>query len=185
MSAITPEVIEAHQLTPDEYDKIVEIPSTLEKNKLDYPLPDGLRYVGSESCESANCHDDPYKHQYEYVTWLSNAHAQAYATLVEVGSQYDPECIVCHVIGYDYESGYISEEKTPHLKNVGCEYCHGPGSKHNENPYEYPTTPIPDIVELCKKCHTPEHSGDFSGNEEEKLKIINHWPEPNEVSDVK
>jgi hypothetical protein len=168
-----------------DYQQTVKAFNLLERNKPNYPLPDGLRYTGSESCESADCHDDPYKHQWEYVTWLGNAHAQAYATLEKVGSQYDPECIVCHVIGYDYESGYISEEKTPHLKNVGCEYCHGPGSKHNENPYEYPTTPIPDTIELCKKCHTPEHHGDFAGNEEEKLKIINHWPEPNEVSNVK
>lgn len=168
----------------EQYQQIVKERNLLERHPK-FPLPDGLKYVGSESCIGADCHDDPYKHQYEYVTWSENAHAQAYATLVEVGSQYDPECIVCHVIGYDYESGYISEEKTPHFKNVGCEYCHGPGSKHNENPYEYKMTPIPDNIELCKKCHTPEHSGDFAGNEEEKLKIINHWPEPNDVSNVK
>jgi hypothetical protein len=35
------------------------------------------------------------------------------------------------------------------------------------------------------ECHTSEHDGDFAGNEEEKLEIINHWPEPNELSNVK
>jgi hypothetical protein len=49
---------------------------------------------------------------------------------------YDPECISCHVVGWDpgrffpYQSGYESAEKTPHLKNVGCEDCHGPGEFH-------------------------------------------------------
>ena len=173
-----------------DYQQIVKAQNLLEKHPK-FPLPDGLRYIGSESCKSADCHEDPYIHQYEYVIWSDNPktsgeqHSHAYETLVEVGSQYDPECIVCHVVGYDYESGFISEEKTPQLKNVGCEYCHGPGSKHYENPYKYPTTPIADRLEICKKCHTPEHDGDFAGNEEEKLEIINHWPEPNEVSNVK
>ena len=173
------------------YQQIVKERNLLETSKPDFPLPDGLRYIGSKSCESANCHEDPYIHQYEYVIWSDNPktsgeqHSHAYETLVEVGSQYDPECIVCHVVGYNYESGFISEEKTPQLKNVGCEYCHGPGSKHYENPYEYHMTPIPDRIELCKKCHTPEHDGDFAGHEEEKLEIINHWPEPNDVSNVK
>ena len=49
---------------------------------------------------------------------------------------YDPECISCHVIGWNptgffpYVSGYKSLKKTPHLINTGCEDCHGPGEKH-------------------------------------------------------
>ncbi len=143
----------------------------------------GLKYVGSESCYSERCH--PINHQYEDIVWKESTHAKAYATLVEVGSQYDPECIVCHVVGYDYESGFTTLEKTPKLINVGCEICHGPGSAHNENPFENKTKPIEDIVKQCLECHTPEHSGDFAGHEEEKIKLIQHWPEPNDVNNVK
>jgi hypothetical protein len=143
----------------------------------------GLKYVGSDACFSENCH--PVNHQYEQIVWQESAHAKAYATLVNIGSQYDPECIVCHVIGYDYESGFKTLEKTPHLINVGCEICHGPGSAHCENPYENQTVPIEDIEKQCLQCHTPEHSGDFAGHEEEKIKLIHHWTEPNSASNVK
>lgn len=141
------------------------------------PLPDGLKYAGSESCST--CH-----HQYEYIEWMGKPHANAYATLEEVGSQYDPECVICHVVGMDYESGFISERKTPLMKDVGCEVCHGPGSKHNLDPNEFKTT-ITDPKTMCIKCHTPEHSDDYAGHEEEKLQLIKHWTEPNDLSDVK
>jgi hypothetical protein len=150
-----------------------------------YPSPDDLKYVGSEACESDDCHSEQFKHQFEYVEWLKSDHAKAYATLAEVGSQYDPECIVCHVIGYDFESGFKTADSTPKLKNVGCENCHGPGSKHCEDPYKNKMTVIEDRIKLCTKCHSPEHSGDFAGHEQEKLKIIEHWPEPNDVNNVK
>lgn len=166
------------------YQERVKEAGLLENNPR-FPLPNDLKYAGSKSCESIECHSEQFKHQFEYVEWLASDHAKAYQTLVDVGSQYDPECILCHVVGYDDESGFISLEKTPELINVGCEICHGPGSAHNKNPYENKTKPIEDIEKQCLQCHTPEHSGDFAGHEEEKIKIIQHWPEPNDVNNVK
>ena len=49
---------------------------------------------------------------------MGKDHANAFATLERVGSQYDPECVICHVIGMDYDSGFITEEKTPLMKDV-------------------------------------------------------------------
>lgn len=141
-----------------------------------FVLPNGLKYTGSESCSSSDCH------AYEYVEWMDNAHASAYATLEEVGSQYDPECVVCHVVGMDYESGFISEQQTPYLKDVGCENCHGPGSEHNEKPHEVKTS---EPKMTCIQCHTPEHSGDYAGNEEAFKEKIKHWREPNAANSVK
>ena len=158
-----------------DYQKMVKDANLLEK----YPrftLPEGLYYAGSESC--ASCH------QYAYIEWLDKPHAKAYATLEEVGSQYDPECVKCHVVGMDYESGFFSESKTPLMKDVGCEVCHGPGSKHNAYPNEI-KMPNSDPNSVCIECHTPEHSSDYAGHEEEKLLLIKHWPEPNDLSDVK
>ena len=99
------------------------------------PLPNPLpelngRYVGSEKCES--CHETSYK------IWKKTGHREAWATLKNLDPPriHDPECISCHVVGWDpanyfpYESGFTSEEKTPHLVGVGCESCHGPGEKH-------------------------------------------------------
>lgn len=159
----------------EDYQQIVKDRNLLEKHPR-FALPNGLKYTGSESCSSSDCH------AYEYTEWMDNIHASAYVTLEEVGSQYDPECVVCHVIGMDYESGFISEQQTPLLKDVGCENCHGPGSEHNEKPHEVKTT---EPKMTCIQCHTPEHSGDYAGNEEEKLQEIKHWMEPNEPSNVK
>lgn len=156
-----------------DYQQIVKEHNLLEKHPR-YPLPDGLAYAGSDSC--ATCH------QYEFIEWMGKEHADAYATLEAVGSQYDPECVVCHVVGMDYESGYVSEQETPHLEDVGCENCHGPGSKHNIDPYTKMPNSEPNSV--CIKCHTPEHSNDYAGNEEEKLQKIKHWMEPNDPASV-
>jgi hypothetical protein len=103
------------------YQEFVKEAGLLEKHPR-YPLPDGLEYAGSESCKMC--------HKYEYEKWSTKSHAHAYQTLVDDGTQYDPECIACHVVGFNYESGFVSEQETDHLKDVGCENCHGPGSKH-------------------------------------------------------
>ena len=159
------------------YQQFVRDAGLLEKNPR-LPLPNGLEYVGSQSCKS--CHVD--SHIYAYEKWSTKRHANAYATLVRDGTQYDPECIVCHVVGYEYESGYISEEETPHLKDVGCENCHGPGSKHIKSLGREKTThPMSD----CTDCHTPEHSGGFAGREQEYFEEIVHWREPNAPGNVK
>jgi hypothetical protein len=93
-----------------------------------------LAYVGSDTC--ANCH------KAEYAKWVASKHAHAFDALVNVANkpklrQFDPECVQCHTIGFGFESGYVAEvgkRRTPHLKNVGCENCHGPGSAHVQLP---------------------------------------------------
>jgi hypothetical protein len=140
-----------------------------------YPLDDGLSYVGSDSCKEV-CHSKIYD------KWSSLAHADAYATLVDVNSQFDRECVVCHVVGLDYESGFLTEEQTPKMKDVGCENCHGPGSKHIENPLEFKTG---DPKSACEDCHTPEHSAEFGSKRDEYMKKIKHWRELKPSSNVK
>lgn len=160
-----------------DYQQLVKEQNLLDpKNHPRFPMPDGLRYAGSESCNPC--------HQFAYVAWMGQPHAMAYATLEEVGSQYDPECVKCHVVGLDYESGFVSEKETPLMKDVGCEVCHGAGSKHNAYPHDV-NMPISDPNSVCIECHTPEHSGDYAGHEKEKLQLIDHWTEPNATSDVK
>jgi nitrate/TMAO reductase-like tetraheme cytochrome c subunit len=156
-----------------DYQKFVKEANLLEKHPR-FALPNALQYVGSISC--GYCHD------YEYEKWSDKSHARAYATLERVGSQYDPECIACHVVGVQYEGGFVSKGKAGYLKNVGCESCHGPGSEHirtlgNSQPAE----PRLD----CTDCHTPEQSTNYAGNEQLYFEKIIHWREPNAVGDVK
>ena len=158
-----------------DYQQFVKEADLLEK----YPrfiLPDGLKYEGSKSCYKS-CHE------YEYERWSEKEHAHAYETLEKVGSQFDPECVVCHVVGMEYESGFISEEKSGEdFRNVGCESCHGPGSEHNRTLGRTKTTlPWSD----CTDCHTPEQSPDFLEQEQINFEKITHWKEPDATNSVK
>ena len=88
------------------------------------------KFVGTAKCKS--CHEESYK------VWKKSGHAKAWQTLVELdpARNFDPECTSCHVVGWTpqnyrpLESGFLSEKETPHLIDVGCETCHGPGEKH-------------------------------------------------------
>ena len=157
----------------EDYQQIVKDRNLLEKHPR-FALPDDLEYVGSKSCKSC--------HEYEYETWSSKGHARAFSTLEQVNSQFDPECVVCHVIGMDYESGFISQQDTGHLINVGCENCHGPGSEHI---LTAGATELTEPKSTCLDCHTPEHSGEYAGNEDAFMEKIKHWREPNAAGNVK
>jgi len=148
------------------YQELVKDSNLLEKYPR-IPLPGDLAYVGSKAC--GKCHG------YEYQKWTTQAHAGALATLKKVGSDRDPECTICHVVGMEYESGFVTEEQTPHLKDVGCEDCHGPGSEHVQTAGQAQTR---EPKMTCLNCHTPEHSGGFAGHQEEYMKKIVHWREP-------
>ncbi|MDY3561333.1 multiheme c-type cytochrome [Gemmata sp. JC673] len=97
-----------------------------------------LRYVGAEACKAC--------HQAEYKKWAdvdpdekSLAHSHAMKSLEKYAHrpnlrQFDGECVKCHTVGFNHSTGYEDEKKTPQLKNVGCENCHGPGSGHVADP---------------------------------------------------
>ena len=98
---------------------------------LPHPLAEtNGRFIGTEKC--ASCHEKSYD------VWKKSGHARAYDTLEKLDPprNFDPECVSCHVTGwhptkfFPYTSGFETQKKTPHLVNVGCEDCHGPGEKH-------------------------------------------------------
>jgi hypothetical protein len=98
------------------------------------PHPSGREFVGSAAC--ADCHER------EYEIWKKTPHAHATDSVAhpgersEISRHHDPECLSCHVTGwnpqeyYPYKSGYLSLESTKQMTQMGCENCHGPGSKH-------------------------------------------------------
>lgn len=127
------------------------------------PLQDGASYAGSAAC--GICHKTVYRH------WLKTRHGTAYNTLVDIGHQYDPECIQCHTTGYGYVSGFLTEKENKNLIDVGCESCHGAGSLHianvNDKSYRYRATG----EGRCDTCHDSEHSLKFKFDEYwEKIK---------------
>jgi len=87
-------------------------------------------FAGSESC--ADCHTAATE------VYLDTTHAHALETLVKLvpPRHFDPECLSCHVVGWDsqkhfpFVSGYLGLEQTPLLVGNGCENCHGPSARH-------------------------------------------------------
>lgn len=130
------------------------------------------KYVGSQKCRS--CHEEAYR------TWAKSRHAVAWNSLKETANpprDFDPECISCHVVGWDslhhfpYIDGYSSEKKTPELLNVGCESCHGPGEHHmsaeigdNETLQEKIRKAMrlgANVEKVCIQCHDGDNSPSF------------------------
>jgi hypothetical protein len=153
------------------------------------PMPE---YVGSEACKKC--------HAFAYDVWKKSAHSHAYKTLVEAprppkNNEYDAECIVCHTIGFGYKTGFQDAVKTPKLKNVGCESCHGPASEHVKdfenkkwhallNPWK--TQPnetdkqkeqrIFRADQMCQRCHDPENDVTWTNKGfERKWPLVKHY----------
>ena len=134
-----PEAAEMQKILPllEKYAQEVKKDNFLEKTKkLQHPnqvkFPQAnLAYVGAEACTKC--------HAAEHKVWSATKHAHAYEALEKLAKrpslrQYDPECIKCHVVGYDYDTGFQNEKITPNLVHNGCENCHGPGSAHVAKP---------------------------------------------------
>jgi len=116
--------------------------------------PGRASYVGMAKC--APCHKTAV------AFWKKTVHAHAWETLVVGGKQNDYKCVNCHVTGYG-EVGGTSLGHTDRLRDVQCEVCHGPGSKHvAEEGLEDPValrTQVP--ASVCTTCHTEQHSDTF------------------------
>ena len=104
-------------------------------------------------------------HSVEHEKWSSSKHGKAYETLKKINKAFDPECLVCHVVGYNKLGGFISELDTPELKNVQCEACHGPAAKHISAPM--PGSGMK-AKNACKSCHVKNHSPKFN--------FTKYWP---------
>ena len=106
-------------------------------------------YVGSDSCQG--CHEEEYS---SFVTYAKKS--RSFQSIERLKTRLTEEelrkCYSCHTTGYGKPGGFVSPEKTPHLKNAGCEVCHGPGSSHV-------ITEIPTDIKLhlttedCEVCH--------------------------------
>jgi len=112
--------------------------------------PDRSPFVGAEACGA--CHEEAY------AQWKGSAHARAMGTLHQARKVDEASCRACHVTGAGAEGGFLDLEKTPHLANVGCESCHGPGRSHLENRLaRYGHTDL----ETCTGCHDVDNSPQF------------------------
>ena len=100
------------------------------------PIPNSRQetlgnYVGHQSC--SDCHETATH------VWRKSNHSKAWQSLQETAKparDFDPECIACHVVGWNttellpFKGGFLSEKETPRLTSISCEACHGPGENH-------------------------------------------------------
>lgn len=111
-------------------------------------------FSGNDAC--AVCHPT------EDATWRFTEHASAFRTLVTVGSDRDPKCVGCHVVGFDLSGGYSEKDRQPYLENVGCESCHGKGGGHLETASRGSDGEAAAAYrKACLTCHDQTHSLGF------------------------
>jgi hypothetical protein len=110
------------------------------------------KYLGSEACK--DCHPKEYS---SFSTYAKKSTSFKSIERVKKGLTEEEihKCYFCHTTGYGKPGGFVSPEKTPHLKNAGCEVCHGPGEFHVKK-----KSPLYIKRELtmkdCEVCHTSE-----------------------------
>ncbi len=109
-------------------------------------------YVGSKACQP--CHPNEYK---SFMAYAKKSRSFRSIERMKKGLTKEEieQCYSCHTTGYGRPGGFVSPEETPHLKNAGCEVCHGPGSLHVK------TKDSGDIrakltMKDCETCHTSE-----------------------------
>lgn len=100
-----------------------------------YGLPGAARgepaktYMGAEACGA--CHEKEYKN---FMAHSKKSHS--FKTVAAMKKRLTEgefqKCFECHTTGYGKPGGFRSESETPHLKDLSCEVCNGPGSKHAE-----------------------------------------------------
>ncbi len=115
-------------------------------------------FIGSKSC--SECHPDEFanfsSHSKKAKSWESIAIMKSDLTQEELTGCYD-----CHTTGHGKPGGFVSLEQTPHLADVGCETCHGPGSLHAQSGGD------PELIQRnvtsqdCQRCHNADRVANF------------------------
>ena len=125
------------------------------------------RYIGADGC--IECHIE------HYSDWAGTIHATAFNTLVIGGEQDNPMCFPCHTVGFGEAAGFVDLGRTPHLANVQCESCHGPGSHHAFDPDNVGLEVELDSS-LCGQCHQSCHGlcGDYYHPHFEQWSLSKH-----------
>ena len=156
------------------------------------PHPSGGKYVGAAKC--GECHTEAH------AIWKDTPHAHAFESLDPANKRkgferlrgvkrtFDPECIACHVAGWEpeqyfrYETGFINEEFASDdsekllqvlLGGNQCENCHGPGNRHvefieagnNEAAINEVKVTLKQVESTCNQCHDGDNSPGFQFEE--------------------
>jgi len=113
----------------------------------------GALYVGKGRCN--DCHASTF------AQFAGTVHGQNFHNLNgdDLISGHGGSCLPCHTQGFNNPSGYNDPKITPTtklaLEGIGCENCHGPGSKHAASQSKADITRVPPDKQTCWACHDP------------------------------
>jgi len=111
-------------------------------------------FVGSRACSSC--------HLARYDEWSGTVHASAWDPVADLPPATQPNCIVCHTVGYGQPTGFTSIDATPNLAGVGCENCHGPAGAHKYGDHSIVRPAVTIAAEVCGGCHDGSHHPTYS-----------------------
>jgi hypothetical protein len=135
----------------------------------------GADYIGTAKCKMC--------HAKVHTAWAATGHAKALENMAKADPKTNEEmakkagvtikgtadktdeCLSCHVTGMGMTGGFVASDatKAAAMAGVGCEACHGPGSKHLAAPKDQKKTTMDAIGEkMCMDCHTKTFSPSFS-----------------------
>ncbi len=155
--------------------------------------PSGAEFVGASKC--GECHTKafeifkktPHSHAFESLDPANKR--KGFERLQGVARTFDPECLSCHVTGWEpkeylrFQSGFVNSELATTesdkllqtlLAGNQCENCHGPGSRHIElieadnkeaAIKEMKVTLEQAKEQTCIKCHDLDNSPNFKFEE--------------------
>lgn len=107
-------------------------------------------YSGARNC--ASCHSGIA------ATETNLPHAFALETLHQIHQDNNPNCAVCHTVGFGLPTGFVSvtdSRSTNFLAGVQCENCHGPAGNHAANPLDFSVLPrVEPAAQVCGGCHS-------------------------------
>lgn len=116
------------------------------------PPQTGAGFAGSSAC--VGCHAAAAK------VWQATKHAVAYQALEAVGKNNHLDCVGCHLTGWQQPGGVCRIDRVAGRAEVGCEACHGPGSKHVAVPTKATITRAANVT-TCVRCHDRENAPHF------------------------
>ena len=172
-------------------------------------------YIGADQCKV--CHDKKPEGA-QFSVWKTEKHAKAFENLkseaaLQVAKDRGmakppheaPECLKCHVTGYDFEAMAAPAKIKPEM-GVQCETCHGPGETHvadgRDVMFKKKTAEEVDWManlmkieeKLCLECHNEEsptwnpekytkEDGTKAGFDFEQAKKIIEHPNPTKAKE--
>ncbi|KPJ60237.1 MAG: hypothetical protein AMJ46_07960 [Latescibacteria bacterium DG_63] len=119
-------------------------------------IEEGRRYFGEAACVPC--------HAAEHGQWARTRHARAMASLEEMGTAANYECLGCHTTGFREANAFWDVARDAAFYNVQCEACHGPRAVHVAAAGERSGAAREAggvAAAVCLRCHTRAQDPEF------------------------